>query len=98
MRKKGDIIPIRVGSAHAVFPGAVQAVLGPDIAQDKKLLNKAQEQGLLVDACRPRKVRSILILQTGHLLLSSVQAETLIARLTKSAKRENHFLDSEADD
>ena len=100
MRKKRKSYLIRIGPGHAVLPSAIQAILGADIARSEKLMSGAIGQGLLIDTCcGHRKVRSLIILETGHMLLSSVESETMIARMAKSAgKNEGHFPNSQADD
>ena len=98
MRKRRGNNPIRIGPGHAVMPWAVHAILGADIARSEQLMSQAGGQGLLIDTCgAQREVRSLIILETGYLLNSSVLSETLIARVAKSVGK-GDFPDPETED
>jgi regulator of extracellular matrix RemA (YlzA/DUF370 family) len=59
----------------------VVVVVGASAAPIRRLRERARETGKLIDATEGRKTRSILVLDSDHLVLSAVQAETIERRL-----------------
>jgi len=71
---------INVGFGNAVMAGRVIAVVNPKSAPMKKLKDEAKSVGKLIDATEGRRTRAILITDSNHVVLSSVQTETLTQR------------------
>ena len=78
---KPRLVPIGFGSL--VVPARVLAVLNPAGSPARRLREESRERGHLVDATQGRKTRSMILLDTGHLVLSGVQAETVAQRIEK---------------
>ncbi|MBS7262901.1 MAG: DUF370 domain-containing protein [Eubacteriales bacterium] len=57
------------------------AVLSPDSAPIKRIIQEAKEGGRLVDATYGRKTRAVILVDTGLIVLSPIQPETVAARL-----------------
>jgi hypothetical protein len=78
---------INVGFGNAVLAGRVLAVVNPKSSPMKKLREEAKEQKRLIDVTEGRRTRSIIILDSNHVLLSSVQPETITLRFMTSYDR-----------
>jgi regulator of extracellular matrix RemA (YlzA/DUF370 family) len=74
-------ILVDVGYGSTVSISRIIAVVAPDSMPTKKLINEAKEKGLLVDATYGRKTRSAVITDSGHLVLSQLQPETIAKRI-----------------
>jgi len=77
---------INVGFGNIVSAGRIVAIVSPESAPIKRVINEARDDGLLVDATYGRRTRSVIITDSGHVVLSAVQPETVKHRLdTKEA-------------
>ncbi len=76
---------ISIGFGNVINSDRVLAVVMPDTLPSKRLLGEAKELHKLIDAACGRKTRSLIILDTGHVVLSGLQTETILARLNSSA-------------
>ncbi len=74
---------VGVGHGSLVVSHRVVAVLNPAGQSIRRLREDAKKRGLIVDATQGRKTRAVLVLDTGHLLLSAVQPETIAQRLER---------------
>ena len=57
------------------------ALVGPDSAPIKRMIQEAREAGALIDATYGRRTRTVLIMDSDHIVLSALQPETLAARM-----------------
>lgn len=71
---------ISIGFGSTVCAERVLAVIAPESAPIKRLIQEARERGMLIDASFGRKTKSVLLMDTDHVLLSSVSPEILSAR------------------
>jgi hypothetical protein len=72
---------VNVGYGNVVVAERVVAVVGPAAAPVRRLRENARESNKLIDATEGRKTRSVIVLDSDHVLLSAVQAETIQRRL-----------------
>jgi regulator of extracellular matrix RemA (YlzA/DUF370 family) len=72
---------LSVGYGNVVVASRVVAVVGPGAAPIRRLRSEARERGKLIDATEGRKTRSVIVTDSDHVILSAVQAETLVSRL-----------------
>jgi hypothetical protein len=72
---------VNVGYGNVVVAERVVAVVGPAAAPVRRLRENAKEGNKLIDATEGRKTRSVIVLDSDHVLLSAVQAETIQRRL-----------------
>jgi Uncharacterized protein conserved in bacteria len=79
---------ISIGFGNIVQAGRVIAVVGPDSAPIKRMIADARERNLLIDASCGRKTRSVLIMDSEHIILSGLQSETIAHRLGADWKEE----------
>lgn len=81
---------INIGFGNIVQADRILAVISPDAAPTKRMIQEAKQKMLVIDATTGRKTRAVIIMDTGHIILSAVQPETVISRLNKdvSSKEE----------
>lgn len=72
---------LNVGFGNVVVASRVVAIISPSSAPMKRLREEAERSGKLIDATQGRRTRSIIITDTGHVVLSAVQGETIAQRL-----------------
>ena len=72
---------LNVGFGNMVSAGRIVAVIAPDSAPVKRMVQEARDGGHLVDATAGRRTRAVLMMDTGHVVLSAVQPETIAGRL-----------------
>lgn len=71
---------INIGFGNSVAAHKIVAIIMPDSSPIKKLKEEAKELGRLINVTQGRKTRSIIITDSGHVILSGIQAETITHR------------------
>ena len=79
---------INIGFGSMVSAGRVLAVLDPDSAPIKRVIQEAKERAMLIDASYGRKTKTVIIMDTDHVILSAITPETLNARLMDKTEQE----------
>ena len=82
---------ISIGFGNAVAAARILAVVSPDSAPIKRVVQEARERGMLLDASFGRRTKSVLLMDTDHVILSALQPETLAGRVegdTSAAEEE----------
>ena len=79
---------ISIGFGNAVAAGRILAVVSPDSAPIKRVVQEARERGMLLDASFGRRTKSVLLMDTDHIILSSVTPETIAARMEEKNAEE----------
>ena len=79
---------ISIGFGNVVASSRILAVISPDSAPIKRIIQEAKERGMLVDASFGRRTKSVLLMDTDHVILSSVTPETIAARMDAGAEAE----------
>jgi len=72
---------VNVGFNNILNADRIVAVIGSDSAPSKRLIQDAKDMGRAIDCTSGRKTRSILVMDSDHVILSAIQTETLAARL-----------------
>ena len=72
---------LNVGFGNMVAAGRIVAVIAPDSAPVKRLVQEARDGSHLIDATAGRRTRAVLMMDTGHVVLSAVQPETIAGRM-----------------
>ena len=72
---------ISIGFGSTVSAERILAVIAPESAPIKRLIQEARERGMLIDASFGRKTKSVLLMDTDHVILASVSPEVLSARM-----------------
>ncbi len=75
---------INVGFGNSVSLGRVIAIVSPDSAPIKRLVSNAKETGTIIDSTNGRRTRSVIVMDSNHVILSAVQPETIVGRLDGS--------------
>ncbi|MBQ7566029.1 MAG: DUF370 domain-containing protein [Oscillospiraceae bacterium] len=71
---------IPIGYGGMVSAERILAVVGPDSAPVKRMIQEARDRGMLIDATYGRKTKSVLVMDTDHVILSAAQPETIAQR------------------
>ena len=72
---------INIGFGNMVSAGRLIAIVSPDSAPIKRMVQEARARGVLIDATYGRRTRAVLIMDNDHLVLSALQTETVANRL-----------------
>ena len=72
---------INIGFGNIVFANRLIAIVSPESAPVKRLVQDARDRGMLIDATYGRRTRAVLITDSDHIILSAVQPETVANRL-----------------
>ena len=74
---------INVGFGNTVVASRIVAIVSPESAPIKRIIQDAKENKSVIDATYGRKTRAVLVMDSGHIILSAVQPETIASRLDK---------------
>ena len=80
---------INIGFGNMISAARLVAVVGPDSAPVRRIVQDVRERGLLIDATYGRRTRSVLIMDSGHVVLSALQPETVSGRLAGKVEAEH---------
>lgn len=89
-----DIKLINIGFGNIVSANRVIAIVSPESAPIKRIVQEAREAGRLIDATYGRRTRAVIIMDSDHVVLSAVQPETVAHRAVDAADSD----DAEAKD
>ena len=76
---------INIGFGNIVAAERIIAIVAPESAPIKRLIGEARDRGILIDATYGRRTRAVIIADSGHVILSAVQPETVRHRLQVSS-------------
>jgi len=79
---------LNIGFGSMVASGRVLAIVDPDSAPIKRVVQEARERGMLVDASYGRKTQAVILMDTDHVILSALTPETLSARWSEGEEKE----------
>ena len=71
---------VNIGFGSMVAAGRVIAIVAPDSAPIKRVIQEARDRGMLIDASYGRKTKAVLLMDTDHVILSGIPTATLYAR------------------
>ena len=71
---------INIGFGSMIASRRVLAIVAPDSAPIKRVVQEAKERGMLIDASYGRKTQSVILMDTDHVILSALDTETLAHR------------------
>lgn len=72
---------VNIGFGNIISAERVVAIVAPDAAPIKRIVQEARERSVLIDATCGRRTRAVLIMDSQHIILSAVQPETIAHRL-----------------
>ena len=73
---------INIGFGNMVSAGRLIAIVSPESAPIKRMVQEARDRGVLIDATYGRRTKAVLIMDNDHLVLSALQPETVASRLS----------------
>lgn len=71
---------IHIGFGNIVNTAKIIAIVGPDSAPVKRLVQKAKEDGRVIDATQGRKTKAVLVMENSQVVLSALLPETIAGR------------------
>ena len=74
---------VQIGFGNMVSSDRIIAVVGPDASPVKRLIQDARDRGTLIDATSGRRTRSVILMDSDHLILSSLTNEELTKELAR---------------
>ena len=74
---------LNIGFGNMVTANRVMAIISPESAPIKRMVQDARDKGLLIDATYGRKTRAVLVMDSGQIVLSAIQPETVAHRLVQ---------------
>lgn len=77
-----EIKLINIGFGNIVSANRIVAIVSPESAPIKRIIQEARDRGVLVDATYGRRTRAVIITDSDHVVLSAVQPETVANRLS----------------
>jgi regulator of extracellular matrix RemA (YlzA/DUF370 family) len=72
---------VHIGFDNVIAMNRVIALLSPSQQPTKRLVREASNKGVLIDATHARKAKTAVVLDTGHIVLAAISAETIARRL-----------------
>ena len=72
---------INIGFGNMVSSARLVAIVSPESAPIKRMVQEARDRGVLVDATYGRRTRAVLVTDSDHIILSALQPETVAGRL-----------------
>ena len=80
---------IHIGFVNIVNAGKIIAIVSPQSAPVKRLVQKARESGDAIDATQGRKTKAVLVMENSQLVLSALLPETIALRAQAESRDEN---------
>ena len=85
---------IHIGFGNIVNTTKIIAIVSPESAPIKRMVQRAREQGTAIDATQGRRTKSVLVMENGQVVLSALLPETIVGRIRLP---EQDMLSDEAD-
>ena len=78
---------LHVGFRNFVPASRLVAIMSPDSAPVKRLIHEAQADGRYVDMTKGRKIKAVLVMDSGHVVLAAIATDTIAGRLAAGRER-----------
>ena len=79
---------INIGFGNIVSANRIIAIVSPESAPIKRIVQEAKDSKMAVDATYGRRTRAVIIMDSGHVIMSAVQPETVAGRFEKDDNQE----------
>ncbi len=97
---------IHIGFGNIVNTTKIIAIVSPDSAPIKRMVQRAKEQGSAIDATQGRRTKSVLVMENGQVVLSALLPETIAGRAqivgqevpSENSTAENRLADGEGEE
>ena len=81
---------INIGFGNLISDSRVMTIVSPESAPIKRMIQDVRERGLLIDASFGRSTRSVIVMDSGHVILSALSPELLSARFDGKSEQEDY--------
>ena len=82
---------INIGFGHMVASGRIIAVVSPESAPIKRIMREAEDKGMMINATYGRRTRAVLVTDSGHIILSALQPETVSHRFEETEELQEDY-------
>ena len=72
---------INIGFGNIVTAERIISIVSPESAPIKRIVQEAKDSKMAIDATYGRRTRSVIIMDSGHIILSAIQPETIAGRV-----------------
>ena len=79
---------INIGYGNMISAERIVTVISPESAPIKRLIQEAKDDGRAIDATYGRKTRAVIVMDSGHVILSAIQPETVAGRMAGKPEAE----------
>lgn len=86
---------VNIGFGNMVSVDRIIGVVSPESAPIKRIISDARERGRLIDATYGRRTRAVIIADSGHIILSAIQPETVSNRISGHTDKDTFDSDEE---
>jgi len=76
---------VNIGFGNIIAANKIVAIVSPESAPIKRMIQESKERGMLIDATHGRRTRAVIITDTDHIILTYLQSETVANRLESEA-------------
>ena len=81
---------LNIGFGNIVAANRIISIISPESAPIERIIQEAREKGMLIDATYGRRTRAVVVTDSGHVVLSSIQPETVANRLYDDEDEQEH--------
>ena len=74
---------INIGFGNLIAVKRIIAIVSPESAPIKRIIQEAKDEKTIIDATCGRRTRAVIMMDSGHIILSSIQPETIETRIEK---------------
>ncbi|MDI3476976.1 MAG: extracellular matrix regulatory protein [Thermoanaerobacterium sp.] len=89
---------INIGFGNIISANRLVAIVSPESAPIKRIIQEARARGMLIDATYGRRTRAVIITDSDHIILSAVQPETVANRLNSKDIIDEDIEDEDSED
>ncbi|HAA64935.1 DUF370 domain-containing protein [Thermoanaerobacter sp. CM-CNRG TB177] len=89
---------INIGFGNIISANRLVAIVSPESAPIKRIIQEAKNRGMLIDATYGRRTRAVIITDSDHIILSAVQPETVANRLNSNKEILEDTLEEEEEE
>lgn len=84
---------LNIGFGNVVSANKLVSIVSPEAAPIKRLVQDAKDNKSAIDATCGRRTRAVLIMDSGHIILSAIQPETLSSRLDNDITKDDTYIE-----
>lgn len=86
---------INIGFGNMISASRLIAIVSPESAPIKRIIQDVRDKGQLIDATYGRRTRAVIIMDSGHVILSAIQPETVAGRITVKQESDSGGIEDE---